>query len=336
MTMANGKIDVVVTWVDGNDKNWLEEKAKYSIPSGDETDNDSSRYRDFELMEYFFRGIEENMPWINKIFFITWGHLPGFLNTNHPKLRIVKHEDYIPKEYLPTYNSNVIELNLHRIEELSENFILFNDDMFVIDKLKEEQFFKNNLPCDTLSSRTMVNYVFGHLIYYMIFNNMGIINKYFYGNKPFFKWVNPAYSLKNNISNAINRLTKRYSAFEDQHIPIPHKKSVFQEIWEKEPDLLDTMCRNKFRTPYDFNHWMMRYWNLASGNFVPTDVSKIGYYTDLDNDFGYLIDIIENRKEKIFLLNDTNNETQEMFEIHKPGFQKAFAKILPNKSSYEI
>jgi hypothetical protein len=334
--MQNGKIDLVVMWVDGSDEEWLRERAQYSDPSVDKCDNDSSRYRDFDLMQFFFRGVEENMPWINKVFFVTWGHLPKFLNKDNPKLRIVRHDEYIPKEYLPTYNSSVIELNLHRIEDLSENFILFNDDMFVIDKVREDQFFKNDLPCDTLCSRTMVNYVFGHMIYYMVFNDMGVINKHFYGNKPFSKWINPHYSLRNNIGNLLGKCGGRYSAFEDHHLPTPHKKSVFKKIWEEEYELLDKMCHNRFRTPYDFNQWMMRYWNFASGNFVPSDVSKLGFYTDLDYDIEYLLDLIENRKEKIFLLNDTSNETFEQFEAHKPMLHEAFSKILPNKSSYEL
>ena len=35
-----------------------------------------------------------------------------------PKLKLVSHKDYIPAEYLPTFNSNVIELWLHKIPEL--------------------------------------------------------------------------------------------------------------------------------------------------------------------------------------------------------------------------
>lgn len=334
--MKNEKIDLVVPWVDGNDEEWLKEKAKYSTDYVEKHDNDASRYRDYGLMQYFFRGIEEYMPWINKIFFVTWGHLPKFLNTDNPKLRIVRHDEFIPKEYLPTFNSSVIELNFHRIEDLSENFIIFNDDIFVIDKLREDQFFRNNLPCDTLSSRTMVNYVFGHLIYYTVFNDMGIINKHFYGNKHFTKWVNLHYKPKDNIRNLVNRLAKRYSAFEDQHLPIPHKKSVFQKVWEEEYEALDGMCHNRFRTPYDFNQWLMRYWNLASGNFIPSDVSKLGFYTDLDYDIDYLVDLIINKKEKVFLLNDSSNETEEQFNLHKPLLHEAFDRILPNKCSFEI
>jgi hypothetical protein len=334
--MKNDKIDIVVTWVDGNDPDWKKERANYKVQSGDEIGNNFNCYRDFDLMEYFFRGIEKNATWVNNIFFVTWGHLPKFLNVNHPKLKIIRHEDFIPTKYLPTFNSNVIELNLHRIKDLSENFVLFNDDMFLIDQTREEDFFYKNLPCDTLASRTMVNYVVGFTIYYIAFNNMGMINKYFYGNKYFDKWINPRYKLKDNITNAVNMLSRRYSAFENNHLPIAHKKSIFEEIWSKEYEALDHMCHNRFRSPYDYSHWLMRYWRFATGHFYPTDVTRLGFYTDISYDINYLIDIVENKKEKIFLLNDWDGETDEMFAIHKPKLQEAFNKILPEKSSFEI
>ena len=71
---------------------------------------------------------------------MTWGHIPQFLKTNHSKIRILRHEDYIPKQYLPTFNSNTIEMNYHRIRDLSENFIIFNDDTFPLQPIEETYF----------------------------------------------------------------------------------------------------------------------------------------------------------------------------------------------------
>src|SRR5699024_2272679 len=74
-----------------------------------------------------------------------------WLDVNHPKLNIVKHEDFIPEEYLPTFSARPIELNLHRIEGLAEQFVYFNDDMFMLDFLKKDDFFFNGMPCDVAS-----------------------------------------------------------------------------------------------------------------------------------------------------------------------------------------
>ena len=62
---------------------------------------------------------------------------------------IVKHEDYIPEEFLPTFQSRTIDMNFHRIKDLSEHFVYFNDDMFLINPTTKEDFFVNGLPCDS-------------------------------------------------------------------------------------------------------------------------------------------------------------------------------------------
>ena len=142
----NEKIDFVITWVDGSDKKWLEEKRKYD--NSIDVDDSINRYRDWDNLKYWFRGVEKFAPWVNKIYFITYGHLPKFLNTSHEKLVIVNHEDFIDKKNLPLFNSNAIEFNLKNINDLSENFVLFSDDVFILDKVKTTDFFKNDLPCD--------------------------------------------------------------------------------------------------------------------------------------------------------------------------------------------
>ena len=173
----NEKIDFVLLWVDGNDPKWLKEKEKYSSSKNLGTSNTKNRFRDWNNLQYWFRAVEKYSSWVNKIFFVTWGHVPSWLKENK-KLQIVKHEDFIPKEYLPTFNSNTIILNLHRIKGLSENFVLFNDDMFLNDYVKETDFFINGIPRDQfsynlISSTGNENDSFNH----MLLNNIDIINK---------------------------------------------------------------------------------------------------------------------------------------------------------------
>ena len=181
--MKNGPIDIVIPWVDGGDPAWLAEKAKYEKNDDVEKNaNSELRYTSWDNLQYWFRAVEKFMPWINKIFFVTWGHVPEFLNTQHPKLRIVKHEDYIPKEYLPTFNSNVIELNYHRIEELSENFIIFNDDVFPLQPVEETYYFKDNMVCDEAIESPIVPVDIGEISQWgcaVRANNILFINQHF-------------------------------------------------------------------------------------------------------------------------------------------------------------
>ena len=61
----------------------------------------------------------------------------------------MNHNDDIQAEYLPTFGANPIELNIHRIEGLAENFVYFNDDFFVIDKITPDTFFEGEVPKST-------------------------------------------------------------------------------------------------------------------------------------------------------------------------------------------
>lgn len=190
-TVNNNKIDFVIIWVDGNDPEWRKEKAKYD-GSNYKGDGSDIRFRDWDNLQYWFRGIEKYTPWVNKVHFVTWGHLPSWLNTEHPKLNIVNHKDYIPEQYLPTFNSHTIELNLHRIEGLAEQFVYFNDDMFITQPMKPEDFFNKGLPCDTFA----MNAIYFGKDSAGFFNgaDMEVINEHFNKKEAlkenFFKWYN--------------------------------------------------------------------------------------------------------------------------------------------------
>ena len=138
------QIDFVVTWVNNKDVDWRKRKSEFEKEYNIFQDlNSEERYREWGLMKYWFRAVEKYAPWVNKIYFITEGHVPNWLDVNHPKLVHVKHEDYIEKQFLPTFNSNVIEMNLIHLKDLSEKFVLFNDDTFINDFVKQSDFFEN-------------------------------------------------------------------------------------------------------------------------------------------------------------------------------------------------
>ena len=88
------QIDFVIPWVDGNDPEWIKEKNAFSNVITENDDVRDIRFRDWETLKYWFRGVEEYAPWVNRIHFVTWGHVPKWLNTEHPKIHIVNHRDY--------------------------------------------------------------------------------------------------------------------------------------------------------------------------------------------------------------------------------------------------
>ena len=174
-------IDFVVPWLDSTDPIWQEQFMTYSRDT--KGNKDSARFRNMDIFHYWFRAVEKYAPWVRKVFLITNGKFPDWINKNHPKLVLVKHEDYIPKEYLPTFNSRTIELNLHRIKGLSEHFVYFNDDFFLNAPVQPEYYFRKGLPCDI--NRETFNNVptydphekFG--ISLCMYANLGIVNAHF-------------------------------------------------------------------------------------------------------------------------------------------------------------
>jgi len=330
-----GDIDFVQLWVDGNDKNWRAEKSKYD--PNHSTDDTEARYRDWDTLHYWFRSVEKFAPWVRKIHLLTWGHYPKWLNLKHPKLNFVKHSDCFPPEYLPTFNSDVLELNMYRIKELSDKFVYFNDDMFITKKIEESDFFKNGLPCDMAVMNAFIPLTD---FSYIDFNGVWVINQHFKKNavikKNLLKWYNPAYGTK-NFNNLFFLPWKGISRFISWHLATPHLKKTFQEVWDAEGELLDRVSKNKFRSREDVCEWLFRYWRLMKGDFFPSSVSKLGKFFRIsanrkDNDLVYKS--IREQKYKIICLNDTNDILD--FEAEKQKLKETFECIFPEKSSYEL
>ncbi len=139
----NAPVDAVFTWVNHDDPNW---KALYADAKGGEDANLSdanamSRFRNNDELRYAMRSLADNLPWLRKIHVFSNCNPPDWLDTAHEKIEWVRHEDVIPAEYLPTFNSHVIESYLHRIPGVAERFIYLNDDFFVMRSMKPSDFF---------------------------------------------------------------------------------------------------------------------------------------------------------------------------------------------------
>ena len=333
-------VDIVVLWVDGNDPAWQAEKRKYS-PKQEDDSNSANRFRDWGLMKYWFRGIEKYAPWFRTLHFVTWGHVPPFLDINNPRLHIVRHEEYLPPEALPCFNSQALEMNLHRIKGLAEHFIYFNDDMFMIRPMKKEQFFdeKTQLPRSQFCEIPL--WLKGRLstFFFVCANSMGIINKWFPKKEAsaklyFGKFCSRRYPMIDNIRTLTMKalFPGYYTGLRYFHSPAAYRKTTFQEIWDKEPDLLQSTTMNKFRQPTDVNQILLLWWQEVSGQFVPGRMDCV--VNDINAQYiDRLCRQIENQEHDMICINDPNDDTD--FEAYSARLDGAFSKILPNKCSFE-
>ena len=338
------KIDFILPWVDGSDPEWLTEKRKFqgkelTTNTADDSNTDC-RYRpDTELLRFWFRAVEQFAPWVNKIFFVTCGQKPYWLNEKHHKLNLVNHKDYIPSDFLPTFNANTIEMNFHRLEDLSEKFVYFNDDMFLTQPVLPECFFKNEFPVLLTDLRYYKGIGYNNWSR-LIFNDYCLVNSSFnirhaiWNNKD--KWFNvKVLGVKRAVRNFIRyKVNKTLPVGLYGHVAHPHLKSTLQEIWDIYPDIMNQAMRHKFRSDDQVNQWLMCAWNQAKGCFYPAHESKIGKNFSLSpENIEDVCEAIRNQLYPQVCINDTNNNTEPEYCISK--IIAAFEAVLPVKSTFE-
>jgi len=333
---VQNKIDFVITWVDGNDPEWKRKKQTYISEQQEQNlskwNDSSARYRDWDLLRYWFRGVEKFAPWVNCIHFVTCGQKPEWINEKHPKLNLVSHTDYIPKQYLPTFNSHCIELNFHRIPQLAEQFVYFNDDMFLLQPVQSELFFKNGLPCGTAIMRPVQmvqNGIRAEI------NDLYVINRYFEKNKVLkdkpSNWFSLVYG-KTLLSTIFMLPFDKINGFHISHMPTSLQKSTIETVWKKEKQLLDYSCQHRFRNSTDVNQWLFEYWQYCSNKFVPRS-PKSGKMFEGASTHSDMCEAIRKQQYKMICCNDSIDICD--FDRAKEELQKAFESILPVKSSFE-
>lgn len=334
----NPEIDFVIAWVDGKDPAWQKEKQKYLAEYQEAEsvlDQGDYRYRDWELLQYWFRATEKYAPWVRKIHFVTCGQIPGWLNTEHPKLHIVHHEDYIPKEYLPTFNSHTIELNMHRIEGLSEQFVYFNDDMYITRKVEPEDFFKDGLPRDVFALDA-IYCAAGSAGSYNC-SNLEIINDNFRKSaqfkKHYQKWFRLCYGKKKLYQTLVLMPWHWFPGFFYQHLPSNLLKSTLEKVWTAAGKTLDETSRQKFRGKSQVNQWVFKFWQLAEGTFVPQSIRSGRCFHLREKGVEGLCQAIQSEQYALICINDTDQTTE--FDRKKAEIAKAFDRILGEKSAFE-
>lgn len=338
--MNQQPIDFVIPWVDGSDPAWRSRKAEYlGLPASDDREQ---RYRDWGLLPYWFRGVEKFAPWVAKIWFICDQEPPKWLNTNHPKLRIVRHEDYLPKEYRPAFSANPIELNLHRIPGISDRFVYFNDDTFLLKPVEETFFFRKGLPCDSavmnpIPTDTIAKSGYGTKIFTYYQTAAEYLNRDFdfhscVKRHPL-KWLHPCYG-PDVIRNMFLLAWPRFVGFAEDHHPNAFLKSTYEKAWMADFDILDATSRRHIRDDNDVNQWFLRVRQLAEGNFVPVKREKECTFS-IHEDSEIMHKVIRTQGRIMICLNDNETLNEEEVVSLQKKLQNDFKRILPERSAFE-
>jgi hypothetical protein len=325
-------IDFVIPWVDGTDSNWVKKYAKYATASPDPV-----RFRDSGLLKYWFRMVEANAPWVRRIFLITDGQRPVWLNTCADKLTLVSHSDYIPADALPVFNSSAIEVGIHRIPGISDRFVYFNDDIYIINPVTPLDFFSSDgLPLDVGALHPVAPMSrFNSLP----FNDTVALNQHFTkkqilsGNRT--KLFSPHYG-KKALMSIYTSAWPHILGFDNPHGPASFLKATFDETWEAESDWLSQTQHSRFRSSDDLSIWFMRYWQIAKGNFIPrrpSDISYITYSSSIDE---IRESLLAGKKVKFLCINDVPGVSEHDFHEKNLNIEKILNAKYPNKSSFEV
>lgn len=249
--MDSGKrepIDVVITWVDGNEpkhrekiNQYLPEKSRKQVFS-----TDATRFASAGEIKYCVLSILTFAPFIRKIFIVTDNqdpklgpHLDKYFPQRKADVEIVDHHVIFKgyEAFLPTFNSSTIENMIWRIPELSENFIYFNDDIFLIRPLIEDDWFRNNEI--VLRGTWLPSAGIRH----------GLRKLKLMVNKSY--EPKPSYNIKQWMSAKLMGFNWFY--FGMDHTPWVMKKSILEEFYINNPDLLISNISHRFRFHTQFN-----------------------------------------------------------------------------------
>lgn len=301
-------MDIVISFVDCKDKVWMKSYLKTIHKC-----NGIFPYHQFynhNTIKYVLRGIDEFIPYVNNVFIVVSNieQVPDYIDQS--KVKIVLHKDFIPEEYLPLFNSTAIELFLHKIPGLGEEFVYFNDDMIPISHISYDDFFKDGIPCISFNTEQREK-------------------------TPAYKHsVLSFYEAKNTVEILTDKEidTKDIELQIPQHSPTSLLKSVCDEASniERHNSLLDFYITN-IRMPRNINQY---YWAdilYFKKQYTASNIKS--YYTstlDIKD-----VDIEEVKKENKFIcINDYGSDEMPLSQIDDI-IQLKLDTIFKNKSKYE-
>lgn len=295
-------IDLIITYVNNSDSEWIKDYVKAT-----KTRNPSAnRFRPWGTLKYLFRAVELYMPFIRNVVLVLAypSQVPAWLNTKN--VRIVYHKDFIPHKFLPTFNSCTIESFFWNIPNLSDRVIYFNDDMFPINPLSEDDFFT--------------------------------------GDTPHIKFIAPeSYSPKtifqSQCRSGIDLITKSFGfpeleqgkMFRPYHISSAITRKAMDEISKFASDIESTIT--KIRTTANVNQYIYSYYQYYTGNYIDETVSY-KYFELWDKTIDDITtEIFETRNQMVCL-----NDSDKVKDYPKTRFllTTCFEKKYPRKSRFEL
>ncbi|MFI0981285.1 stealth family protein [Streptomyces sp. NPDC021093] len=307
-------VDVVYTWVDGSDPAWIERRAGVTGSAYHEEAANAARYANHDELRYSLRSLEMYAPWVRTVYLVTDDQTPAWLDTSQPGIEVVSHREmFSDTSVLPTFNSHAIESQLHRIEGLSEQFLYFNDDVFLGAEASPRDFFFANgltkffpspalVPLGPPSADDVPVSVAGK-------NNRALIEERF-GTTPVGKM---------------------------RHVPHALSRSVLAEIEVEFAEQHRATAAQRFRSSEDIAipSSLAHYYAFHTRRALPDDIEYAYIDVSLPNAANRLDRLLLNRDKSVFCLNDTLS-TEDDFDRSTALLRPFLQTYFPVPGRYEL
>ena len=306
-------IDAVITWVDGSDQEYKKKIEKHLTTST----NYKKQYLQANEIEYCVKSILKFAPFIRKIFIVTDNQKPSFSSLENliasNKVKVVDHKEIFKgyEKYLPTFNIRSIDAVLHRIEDLSEMFVYFNDDVFLVDKICEEDWFVKD------KAVLMGKWARSYSI-----NPIKVLSGKF---KKIFG-LRPSFNASQSKAAEISGFKKEY--FKSYHAARPQIKSVIKEFYHKNPESLIDQIKYRFRNSEQFMPYSLCWHLLIKENRAiikgVKGLKEVKQIQNLNsNQIVSILEKLDEKKEVKYLnIQDLNYAGKDVFMIFDKWMRK--------------
>jgi hypothetical protein len=272
-------IDAVITWVNSSDGVWQQKINNYLQKKIDwDNKKDSTRYNSLNEVEIAILSIIKYAPFIKNIFLVTDNQEPeNFIklqnkaNAHSVNLELVDHKVIFRnyKNHLPTFNSCSIITMLYQIPNLSEHFVVFNDDTFLMRETNEEDFFKNGEP--------IIRGRWDSYYEDKLFRNILIKIKYFFKKQDQKKVGYKSAQQKSAKLLGFKKYIRR------DHTPVSIRKSTIEDYFNQNPKILDNNIKHRFRDSTQFIiSSLSNHLEVKKGTFILKKDFQLSYFQSYD------------------------------------------------------
>ena len=323
----NIEIDAVIPWVNGNDENWQKKINTYLETKIDfNNKKESVRFNSIGEIDICIKSIIKFAPFFKNIYLVTDDQIPDAFESlkalgksSGINLEIIDHKIIFEgnEEFLPCFNSTSIISLIHKIPNLSEHYVLFNDDTFILNKATVQDFFINGLPVVRGKWEKYYSSLIFKKIYYRFLSSKKERNRHTKG------------TLRKSMQKGAKLAKDGKKVFLKRfHTPISMRKSTLIIFFSDKKTLLKENIKYKFRDNNNqfITETLSNHLEIKNKTFFFFRNTKLTYFRSYKNYFIVVLKLFlfEKNKNKIFM-------TFQSLELAKPKTQTYILNWIENR-----